>query len=61
MSGEYTDVPRPVDMCALFTLGGVSSTGFIFPFNIGNQVTIQVKGAGVGGWGGVVDGGGVEV
>lgn len=43
VSGKYKDVPGPVDMSALFTVGGVSSTGFLFPFKIGAEVTIQVR------------------
>lgn len=42
VSGKYVDVPRPVDMAALFTVGGVSSTGYMFPFKMGAEVTIQV-------------------
>lgn len=43
VSGQYKDVPRPVDMSALFTVGSVSATGFLFPFMIGTEVTIQVR------------------
>lgn len=43
VSGQYKDVPRPVDMSALFTVGSVSSTGYLFPFKIGTEVTIQVR------------------
>lgn len=43
VSGKYRDVPRPVDMSALFTVGSVSSTGYLFPFKIGTEVTIQVQ------------------
>lgn len=42
VSGSYRDLPRPVDMEAMFTLGSVSSTGYLFPFNIGSEVTIKV-------------------
>jgi len=44
VSGKFRDVPRPVDMSALFTVGGVSSTGYLFPFNIGAEVTIKARG-----------------
>jgi hypothetical protein len=30
-------------MEALFTVGSVSSTGFMFPFKMGAEVTIQVR------------------
>jgi hypothetical protein len=43
VTGKYKDVPHPVDMSALFTVGSVSSTGFLFPFKIGAEVTIQVR------------------
>lgn len=43
VSGQYKGVPRPVDMSALFTIGSVSATGFLFPFKIGTHVTIQVR------------------
>jgi hypothetical protein len=29
-------------MASMFTIGSVSSTGFLFPFRIGDQITIQV-------------------
>lgn len=50
VSGDYRDVPEPVEMSALFTIGGVSSTGYLFPFRIGAEVTIPVGPVGAAAW-----------
>jgi hypothetical protein len=43
VSGSYKDLPRAVDMCALFPMGSVASTGFLFSLQLGAECTIEVR------------------
>jgi hypothetical protein len=43
VTGSYRDLPRPVDMSHMFPLGSVSSTGFLYPFKMGADTSIEVR------------------